>query len=294
MSYYISKVSPKFENWQFKELQEGISSDEWAKIVENTTNLEISERGWVLKSVQNEDYFIRLFQNLSNGNAITFSNFPERYRGEMVKYLYQICQKLNANIYSLNNNGQTADKFDFAKYDEEIAKEYKSVDEKQYTKLEVNELIGLLTISTSSTEKVLEKLNLMFNNVDTWENSIKECYNSDSIVIRQIQEWVVVISKPENLVSANSASEQNELLINLMKELSSDFGKVGYHFNASKYGYFENFQFRDDELKYKYIHGDGEEEIIGEKSNEYFEDFLALTFDKSITEGVEIYKIASR
>ena len=294
MSYYISRFPPKFDNWQFKELQQGISPEEWSQIVEKFDNLNISDRGYILESTQNKDFSIRLFHNSTQGFALTFSNFPERYRGEIVKYLHQICQILSANIYSLNNDGHTADKFDFDKYSEDIAREYKPIDEKQYTKLEVNELIGLLTISSSSKEKIVEKLNLIFDNVDTLENSIQSCYDSNSIVIRQIQEWIVVIGKPENLFNANSASEQNELLIDLMNDLSSDFGKVGYHFNASKYSYFENYQFHDGKLTYKYIHGDGEEEIIGEKSKEFFEDFLALTFDKSIKEGVETYKIASR
>lgn len=296
MSYYISRYPPKFENWQFKELKEGISLKEWNRIVDKTENLKRTDEKirFILESVQNKEFNIRLVHNYNNGDAFTFPYFPDRYKGEIVKYLYQICQMLKANIYTLSNDGHSADVFDFTKYAEDIAKEYNPIDEKQYTKLEVNELIGLLTISTPSREIVIEKLNLLFDNVDTWENSIQECYDSGGIVIRQIKDWVVVIGKPENLVHANSASEQNELLINLMKELSTDFCKVGYHFNASKYGYFEKYQFHDGKLTYKYTHGDGDEEIIGEESKEYFEDFLALTFDKSIMEGVETYKIASR
>lgn len=294
MSYYICKVKPEFKDWQFKKVNQSISKEDFNKLKTTFKNLLPAEEDrYNLYSIQNKEYSMHLWHSERYMHSITVTNYPERHKGEFVKYLYQICNQLNSKLYYLGNDGQTAVEFDFAKYKEDIIKEYKPIDEKQYTKLEVNELIGLLTVS-SSKEKLIEELNLIFDNVDTWENSINECYNSNSIVVRQIEDWTIVIVKPENLVQANSAEEQNTLLKNLMKDLSLKFGKVGYNFNASKYSYFENYQFDDGELKFKFIHGDGDEEIEGEKSSDYFDDFLSLTFDKSITKGVETYKIPSR
>lgn len=296
MSYYIARTAPTFENWQFKKLNEVISLEEWKQTIEKLGNLSKGEEEnrWNLESIQNKEFKIHFFYNNQNGNTISFPYFPDRHMGEIVKYLFHICQELEANIYTLNNDGQTADKFDFERYKKDIEKEYHPLTEKQYTTLEVNELIGLLSISTTSIDDVVEQLSLEIAKVDTWENAVRECYDSKSILVRQIEDWVIVIGKPENLVDANSASEQSELLRSLMEKLSSRFGKVGYHFNASKYSYFEQYQFKDGVLSYKYIHGDGDEDITGENSYEYFDDFLALTFDKSILNGVTIYKNPDR
>lgn len=295
MSYYICKINPEFKDWQFQKVNESISKEEFDNLKTAFKNLVPEEKDrYNLYSIQNKEYSMHLWHSERYNHSITVTNFPERHKGEFVKYLYQICKKLNSKLYYLGNDGQTAVEFNFNKYKDDIAKDYKPLGEKQYSKIEVNELIGLLTISSSSREKVIEQLNLRFNNTDTWENSVKECYDSNCIIVRQIENWIIVVAKPENLVYANSASEQNELLKKLLLELSLIFGKVGYNFNASKYSYFENYQFQNGELIYKYIHGDGEEEISGEKSSDFFEDFLSLTFDKSITEGIKTYKIPSR
>lgn len=295
MSYYICKVKPEFKDWQFQKAEKGISKEQFEHLKSIFKNLSPEEGDrYNLYSIQNSEYFMHLWHSERHSYSITFSNFPNRHKSEFVKYLYQICEELDAKLYCLGNDGQTAVEFDFGQYKEDLVKEYKPLKEKQYSKVEVDELIGRLAIFTKSREKVIEKLNLVFENVDTWENSINECYNSNCIVVRQINDWVIVIGKPENMVHANSADEQDELLNNLMVDLSLYFGKVGYTFNASKYSYFESFQFEEGKMTYKYIYGDGEEEIIGKQSKEFFDDFLLLTFDKSITEGVETYKIASR
>lgn len=294
MSYYICKEEPEFKDWQFKGVNEGISEDQFKNLKTTFKNLVQEENDrYNLYSIQNQEYSMHLWHSERYNHSITVTRFPDRHKGEFVKYLYQICNQLNSKLYYLGNDGQSAVEFDFSGFKEDIEKEYKPINEKQYSKVEVDELIGLLTIS-SPKEKVIKSLNLTFGNVDTWENSINECYNSNSIVVRQIENWTIVIAKPENLVQANTAKEQNKLMNKLLKELSLEFGLVGYNFNASKYSYFENFQFRDGELTYKYIHGDGEEEVLGEKSKEYFEDFLSLTFDETITKGVKTYKRPSR
>jgi len=294
MSYYICKVEPEFKDWQFKGVNESISEDQFKNLKTTFANLVPEENDrYNLYSIQNKEYSMHLWHSESYDHSITVTNFPDRHKGEFIKYLYQICNQLNSKLYYLGNDGQSAVEFDFSEFKEDIEKEYKPINEKKYSKVEVDELIGLMTIS-SPKEKVIESLNLIFDNVDTWEKSINECYNSNSIVVRQIEDWTIVIAKPENLVQAATAQEQNKLMNELLKELSLEFGLVGYNFNASKYSYFENYQFRNGEQTYKYIHGDGDEEILGEKSKEYFEDFLSLTFDESITKGVETYKIPSR
>ena len=275
MSYYICKTKPEFKDWQFKKASESISKEEFSNLKTLLKNLIPEENDrYNLYSTQNEEYSMHLWHSERYDYSITVTSFPERHKEEFIKYIHQICSTLKSKLYSLGNDGESAIEFDFSKHKGSIEKEYKPLNEKQYSKLEINELIGLLTLSTTK-DKVIEYLNLNYNNKDTWENSINDCYNSDSIVIRQIDDWAVVIVKPENLVNASSAGEQNKLMIKLLKELSQAFGKVGYSFNASKYGYFENYQFMNGEIKYKYIHGDGEEEIDGVKSKEYFEDFLS-------------------
>jgi len=294
MSYYICKVEPEFKDWQFKGVNESIPEDQFKNLKTTFENLVPEENDrYNLYSIQNQEYSMHLWHSERYNNCITVTRFPDRHKGEFVKYLYQICGQLNSKLYCLGNDGQSAVEFDFTEFKEDIEKEYKPRDEKQYSKVQVDELIGLITIY-SPKKKVIESLNLIIDKVDTWENSINECYTSKSIVVRQIENWTILIAKPENLVQANTAEEQNKLMNELLKELSLELGLVGYNFNASKYSYFENCQFRDGKQTYKYIHGDGEEEILGEKSKEYFEDFLSLTFDESITKGVETYKIPSR
>ena len=294
MSYYICKLEPEFKDWQFKGVNESISEEQFKNLKASFENLvPVENDSYNLYSIQNEEYSMHLWRSERYNHSITVTSFPDRHKGEFVKYLYQICNQLNCKLYYLGNDGHSAVEFDFSEFKEDIEKEYKPKNEKQYSKVEVDELIGLITIF-SPKEKVIESLNLIFDNIDTWENSINECYNSNSIVVRQIQDWTIVISKPENLVQANTAQEQSKMINELLNELSLEFGMVGYNFNASKYSYFENYQYRDGKQTYKYVHGDGEEEIFGQKSNEYFEDFLSLTFDESIIKGVETYKIPSR
>jgi len=294
MSYYICKVAPEFKDWQFKGVNESIPEDQFKNLKTTFKNLVPEENDrYNLYSIQNQEYSMHLWHSERYSHSITVTRFPDRHKGEFVKYLYQICSQLNSKLYYLGNDGQSAVEFDFTEFKEDIEKEYKPRNEKQYSKVQVDELIGLITIYAPK-EKVIESLNLLFDSVDAWENSINECYNSNSIVVRQIENWTIVIAKPENLVQANTAEAQNKLMNELLKELSLELGLVGYNFNASKYSYFENSQFRDGKQTYKYIHGDGEEEILGKKSKEYFEDFLSLTFDESITKGVETYKIPSR
>ncbi len=76
----------------------------------------------------------------------------------------------------------------------------------------------------------------------------------------------------------------------LLEYLSKEFGKVGYNFNASKYGCFENHIAQNGQIIYQYIHEDGDEEIIGELEEPIFNEFLSLCYDKSILDGVKIYK----
>lgn len=292
--YYICKVKPEFKDWQFQGVQESISEDHFQNLGNVFKNLKPEEKNrYNLYSIQNKEYSMHLWHSENYNHCITVTNFPERHKAEFVKYLYQICDQLESKLYYLGNDGQSAVEFDFSEYEENIALEYQPIKEKKYSNVEVNELIGLITI-LAPKEKVIESLNLIPQKVDTWENSINQCYNENRIVVRQLKKWTIVIAKPENLIQANSSQEQTISLNELLKELSKNLGLVGYNYNASKYSYFENYQFEDGKQTYRFIHGDGEEEITGKKSIKYFEDFLSLTFDETITKGVKTYKRPSR
>ena len=73
--------------------------------------------------MQNPEFYIHIWQNPEKSNAITFPHFPSRFRGEFVKYIYQIIGILKADFYFLNNEGQM-EEFDFSKYDDDIKKNY--------------------------------------------------------------------------------------------------------------------------------------------------------------------------
>ena len=114
-------------------------------------------------------------------------------------------------------------------------------------------------------------------------------------MIRNLQGWTIVIGQLENLIDKfktelNLELSEKEQFANLLLMVSSKFEKASYDFNASKYSYFEQLVAEKGKLVYKYIHGDGDEEIEGERQEGYFGDFMAFCYDESILEGIQLYK----
>ena len=316
MSYYISKGKPIYKEWQFHSLSEGIDKNEWLPIVEKFENLKKgkSENRYNLYSVQNPEFYIHMWQNPEfyihmwqnpefyihmwqnpeTGNAITFPHFPDRFIGEFVKYIKQIIEILNADFYFLNNEGNM-EEFDFSKYDDSIKKNYFLLEEEKITNIEVSELIGLITIQSTNIDKISKYLNLQEKEITTWEDAVQKCYDSEFFMIREVKEWIVIIGKFENLIpklknELSSFPNTKNQIFPLLQFLSNEFGQVGYNFNASKYGCFENYVAQNGRIIYQYIHEDGDEEKIGELTEPTFNDFLSLCYDKSILDGVKIYK----
>lgn len=296
MSYYISKAKPIYKEWQFHSLSGGIDKIEWLQIVEKFQNLKKgkSENRYNLYSVQNPEFYIHIWQNPETGNAITFPHFPDRFIGEFVKYIKQIIEILNADFYFLNNEGNM-EEFDFSKYNDSLKKEYSPLEEEKITNVEVSEMIGLITIQSNNIDKISEYLNLQEKETTTWENAVEKCYDSAFFMIRKVKEWIVVIGKFENLIpklkdKLGEYTNTKNQIFPLLEFLSNEFGQVGYNFNWSKYGCFENYVAQNGQITYQYVHEDGDEEKIGELTEPTFNDFLSLCYDKSILDGVKIYE----
>ncbi len=299
MGCYISLEAPIYKEWQFQYLEKGkgIKKEQWLQIVEELDNLKSSKTDperFNLYSIQNPSFYIHLWHNPHEGNAITFSSFPERFMGEFVKHINIICQKLNATFYILDNNGQPKE-FNFRKYQKAIDKEYFNLQEEKVTDIEVSEHIGLITFPTWDINKVVNKLNLKEIGESNWEEAVKKCYDSKKFLVRYYGNWITLIGQPENLTAKFGDKLDDPLktktyLLDLLKKLSQDFGRIGYNFNSSKYGVFENYKFENGKIAYKYIHKDGDEIIEGETKKEYFNDFKSLCYDKSILKGVKIYE----
>lgn len=297
MNYFISRVPPIFDNWQFKGLKEGISRKDWLEVVEKikTLNQLEDENRFKLVSIQNPEFNILMFHSEKHGGAIGFSRIPDRYAGELIQYLYQICYHLGANIYDLGEDGKTADKFFSSTKEMREIKEYSPVDEKKVTDIEISEMLGLMSIPTENISEVASFLKLEEDEFTTWEEAVQICYNSGNYMIRTLQGWTIVIGQLKELISKfqneiNQDEFEEEQFIELLKLISSKFDKVSYDFNASRYSYFEQFIAEKGKLIYKYIHGDGEEEIEGEPKGAYFSDFAAFCYDESILKGIQLYK----
>ena len=297
MSFFISRVAPIFKDWQFQAVSEGISEKEWMEVVEKMDQLhplEENER-YNLVSIQNAEFFIHFWHTTQYGHAVIFSGFPERNKGEMIKYLFQICQQLCANIYSLDNDGQTANQFDFSKYEAEIKATYHPITEKRVTTVEVSEMMGLMCIPTTNTTAIAEFLNLQKGDKTSWEEAVQKCYSPNNYMLRTIKGWTIVIGQLEPLrikfqKELDQTKSDKEQFLDVLNLLSLKYERVSYHFNASKYAYFERFISEKGKLVYKSIHADGEDETEGEHKTGYFDEFLALCYDQSILEGIQLYK----
>ena len=296
MSCYISKEAPKYKDWQFQSLEKGIESSNWLNVVKDFNNIkpanDDSER-FNLYSIQNPDYKIHMWHNPNKGNAITFSHFPDRFMGEFVKYIYQLCKNLNAKFYTLHNSGNPAE-FDFNKYQKDIDKEYVLSKEERVTDTEINEHMGLISIPTFDINHVVNSLNLTEVKETNWEEAVNECYK-DKYMVRFYKDWTIVIGQTANLVTKFNVDSTNlklrkENFFKLLAKLSKDHGRLSYNFNSSKYGVFEDYKFENGKLVSKYIHEDGDEVKEGESNKEYFTDFKSLCFDKTILQGVKLYE----
>lgn len=295
MSCYISKSKPIFKDWQFQSVSGGISKDAWQEVVAKMENLIEAEDDNLHKlfSIQNADFHIYLRHNPDKGNAISLSHFPERFRGEFVKYIKQICEYLDANFYSLNNDG-FQEAFDFSRYKEEIAKAYVPLNEKKVTDIEVDEMMGLITIPTTNVNEVVTLLRLKEYGQKSWEEAVEKCYEPNSYMVRSINGWTIVIGQLENLThkfitELKGIESEKEKFLELLVWLSKSCERIAYRFNASKYGYFENFIAENGKMVYKSIYGDGDQEVEGEVTQKYFDDYLALCYDESILDGVKVY-----
>lgn len=297
MSFFISRVEPIFKDWQFRGISEGIELGEWlnvVSIIDNLNQLDNAER-FNLISVQNPEYYIHLWRTEEYGSAIIFSSFPDRYKGEIIKYLYEICKYLDANLYSLGDDGQSADKFDFSIYDDEINKEYFPINERKVTDIEVTEMMGIMCLPTIEIAKVISNLRMSPGEITDWENAVQKCYDPSNYMVRTLKGWTIIIGQLEHLIvkfkeNLNIEKSEKDQFIDLLKLVSAKFEKVSYTFNASRYSYFENFIAENGELVYKYVHGDGEEYIEGQPQKNYFDDFMSFCYDESILDGIQLYR----
>lgn len=296
MSYYISRAKPIFKDWQFHSLSEGINEKDWLEVTKKIENLKETEdgEGFRLYSIQNPEFHTYLRQNPQENNAITLSHFPERFKGEFIKYIKQICDLLHANFYFLNNEG-IMEEFDFSQYQESINKEYFPLNEKKITIIEVSEMIGLITIPMIAKDRIIKSLNLQEDEITTWEDAVEKCYNAEFYLIREIKDWTIIIGKFEQIIprledKLKQFINTKNQIFPLLEFLSDEFGQVGYNFNASKYGCFYHYFAENGQITYQYSHEDGEEEKVGELTAPTFNDFLSLCYDQSILEGVKIYK----
>lgn len=296
MSNYISKVPPVYKDWQFQRLDKGIDKQEFLKAIKEFENINPWKKNpevYVLSSVQNSEFFLRLYHNSSKGNAVILSHFPDRYQGEFIKYIFELCKKLNANYYVLDNTGNPKE-FDFKKFKKEIEKEYYNQNEEKVSEIPIDEHMELISIPTSNIYEVISKLKLEKIKETSWEEAVKECYRN-SYMVRNIKDWSIVIGQTSNLVSkfnldSNNLQDRKTNFLKLLKNLSQDFERIAYNFNSNKYGVFEEYKFEKGEIVYKYIHEDGKEVKEGNTEKEYFNDFKALNYDKSILKGVVIYE----
>lgn len=296
MSCYISKEAPKYKNWQFQSLEKGIERTNWLNSILDLENVKPSNDDpdrFNLYSIQNPTYSIHMWHNPNEGNAITFSNFPDRFKGEFVKHIYELCKKLDAKFYMLNSSGNPAE-FDFKKYTKEINQDYFLSDEEKVTETEISEHMGLISIPTYEISKVISAFKLTKIEKTNWEKAVKECYN-DKYMVRFYNDWTIIIGQTENLVTKfnidfDSLKSRKENFLNLLAKFSKDFGRLSYNFNSSKYGVFEDYKFEDGQLVSKYIHEDGDEVKEGKTQKVYFSDFKSLCYDKTILKGVKLFK----
>lgn len=296
MSNYISKEAPKYKDWQFQSLDKGIERSNWLESIQGFENIKPVNDDpdrFNLYSIQDPSYKIHLWHNPQKGNAITFSGFPDRFFGEFVKHIYLLCKKLDAKFYTLDNTGNQAE-FDFAKYQKDIDKEYFFLNEEKVTEIEISEHMELITIPTDNMDEIIGKLKLIELRDTNWEDAVNECYN-DKYMVRLYKGWTIVIGQTINLVTkfgldSDSLKIRRENYFNFLADLSQIYGRVGYSFNSSKYGVFEDYKFEDGKLAYKYIHEDGDEVKEGDTQKEYFNDFKSLCYDKSIMNGVKLYE----
>ena len=296
MSYYISKVEPIFKGWRLNSIPTPIDMNEFTSLINLGQNFERNgiDR-YVIISIQNPEYRIKLFYSENNLNSILISGYPpQRFRNEFISHLYKICHHLNANLYSMGRDGESAIKFNFEIHRDALEATYAPRNEVRYTDTEVDELLGVVSIHKNVVNKIPKILNLRTKKLLDWSSAIQECYNPNNFVFLLHEGSTLIIGQSQSLLPNYKTAATEELessWIELLSSLSERFGIVTYEFNASRYGHFEEIQTNDGELIFRTRHSDGIEEELGSRIPNSQIDLKSICFNPNVQGEITIYEL---